>query len=155
MLIALTLFFVLVGLFVLNITLANLNKSSIELKEKNAQVLLGKLANSPEFSCGSSFETQISNCIDFDKTMVLISKKENYRNFWEISNIEIIRINSPYTEECTTSNYPTCGNLKILSNDDSGIYLETFISLCKRSSYQGNPYSECEIAKLLIGYDEN
>jgi len=55
MLMAITLFFVLVGLFVLKINLSELKQSAETLEEKNALLLVTRLANSPEFSCDNSF----------------------------------------------------------------------------------------------------
>ena len=71
MLIAVTLFFVLVGIFVLAFRLSNLQESAELLEEKNAMLLVTKLANSPEFSCGDAFGTSRTNCVDSDKVMAL------------------------------------------------------------------------------------
>jgi len=57
MLLAVTLFFILVSIFILTFRLAGLKESSVLLEEKNAQLLVAKLANSPEFSCGNAFGT--------------------------------------------------------------------------------------------------
>lgn len=154
MLIALTIFFVLVGLFALNMKMSNLKQTVADQKELNAQILLGKIANSPEFACGESFGDQMTNCIDFDKAMIIKSKASNYSSFWGIANIELMRLSSSLEDLCNAGNYPDCKNLRILSDDLIGNSLSTFISLCRRDSYQEEPFDQCEIAKLIISYNE-
>ena len=87
MLIAVTLFFVLVGMFILTIYVSELKNSAAILDEKNALLLVTKLANSPEFSCGGSFGNLRTNCIDADKVMMLRERISNYENFWDVENI--------------------------------------------------------------------
>ena len=65
-------------------------------------------------------------------------------------NIEILRLNNSLTGMCTPQNYPNCRNLMVLSEELTGNFISTFITLCRRSSFNGNPYDQCEIAKLLI-----
>ena len=71
MLLAVTLFFVLVGMFVLALRFSGLKESATELEEKNAMLLVTRIANSPEFSCGNAFGKSRTNCIDADKVMML------------------------------------------------------------------------------------
>jgi hypothetical protein len=113
------------------------------------------LASSPEFSCGTSFDEQIPNCIDFDKVMVLKSKISNYSKFWGVLNIEIIRQDTKSTESCTPQNYPDCKILSLMNENAEGISVSNFISLCRRSSIMQDPYNYCEVAKILITYNEN
>ena len=87
MLIAVTLFFVLVGLFVLGVKLTGLKKSATALEEKNSMLLVTKLANSPEFSCGFAFDETKLACIDADKVMMLKESISKYGNFWQVGNI--------------------------------------------------------------------
>src|SRR4030042_5145835 len=75
MLMAITLFFVLVGIFVLVIRFSGLKDTAKQLEEENAMLLVSKLANSPEFSCENAFGA-LSNCIDADKIMALGSREE-------------------------------------------------------------------------------
>ena len=62
-LMAITLFFVLIGIFILVIRFSGLKESATELQEKNAMLLATKLANSPEFSCGEAFGNKKINCV--------------------------------------------------------------------------------------------
>ena len=93
MLMAVTLFFALVGMFVLVIKFSGLKESASILEEKNALLLVTKIANSPEFSCGEAFGSAKINCIDADKVMMLKENIEKYKGFWGgETNIEIRKI---------------------------------------------------------------
>ena len=154
MLIAITLFFALVAIFVISFKYSGLKQSAMELEEENAMMLVTKLANSPEFSCGESFgETKI-NCIDENKVMAL---KENpaYSEFWKVSNIEIRKI-YPKTEEkiCDSGNYPNCNIIKMYQKEISGFDASNFVSLCRKESVDGETYDKCELAKMMISYEK-
>ncbi|MEK6897850.1 MAG: hypothetical protein AABX28_00665 [Nanoarchaeota archaeon] len=150
MLMAITLFFVLVGMFVLTFFLAQLRESAGILEERNALLLVMKLANSPEFSCGESFGSKI-NCIDADKVMALKNHINDYSDFWGVSGIEIRKI-YPISDgtECNQENYPDCSIIKI-SNINAGH--SNFVSLCRKANMEGKVYDKCEIALLTAGYD--
>jgi hypothetical protein len=152
MLMAVTLFFVLVGMFVLVFRFSGLRDSATELEEKNAMLLVTKLANSPEFSFGN---TKL-NCIDADKAMILGENIEKYAGFWgkDVSNIEIHRI-YPVSEEvvCNLGNYPNCNIIRMYEGV-AGYYLTNFVLLCRKESLEGDIYDKCEIAKVMVGYDE-
>tara|TARA_Y100000310_G_scaffold213829_1_gene214844 strand:+ start:19213 stop:19719 length:507 start_codon:yes stop_codon:yes gene_type:complete len=155
MLIAVTLFFVLIGMFVLTIYVSELKNSAGILDEKNALLLVTKLANSPEFSCGEAFGNLRTNCIDADKVMILKERILNYKNFWDVENIEIRKI-YPKSEnkECTLDNYPDCNIIKIR---DGNITTEhsNFVSLCRKKAFEGESENKCELAKLMISYNGN
>lgn len=156
MLLAVTLFFILVGMFILTFKLAGLKESSIALEEKNAMLLVTKVANSPEFSCGRSFGTGKINCIDTDKVMMLKQSSEKYSKFWgnNVANIEIRRIYPANTQkECTLNNYPDCDIIKLYSKDITGNSIWNFVSLCRKElSEEGNTYDKCELGKIFISY---
>ena len=76
MLIAITLFFVLVGLFIVSAAFSGLKDKAKQLEEQEAITLVSKLANSPEFSCGTAYGGQKVNCIDLDKLIPLIQNNE-------------------------------------------------------------------------------
>ena len=63
MLVAVTFLFILVGMFFLSMRLYDLKKTATNLEEKNAMLLVSKLANSPEFSCGNSFGGSRTSCV--------------------------------------------------------------------------------------------
>ncbi len=153
MLIAVTLFFALVGIFVLSIQLNDLRSSASDLEEQNARFLVTKLANSPEFSCGDAFKNSRTNCIDADKAMILKDNSNIYLNFWGVENIEIRKIYPSSSDaECTFENYPNCNIIRILDGKVSAEY-SNFVSLCRKESSGEDVIDKCEIAKLMVSYE--
>ena len=153
MLIALVLFFALVGMFFLTIQFQKIKDSAGILEEKNALLLVTKLANSPEFSCGESFGTGKINCVDSDKVMALRSNAEKYKDFWGVNNIEIRKIYPTNNgKECNAGTYPNCDIIKIEKGIITSEY-SNFVSLCRKESDGSKSYDKCEIAKLTVSYD--
>ncbi len=153
MLIAVTLFFVLVGLFILSIKLSGLKRDVSALEEKNAMLLVTKLANSPEFSCGNSFGGEKIQCVDADKVMMLKKYANDYKDFWGVADIKIRKIYPPGEEiECTSSNYPQCNIINIISKEVVGTYYSNFVALCRKDITDNDFYDKCELAKLIVSY---
>lgn len=151
MLVAVTLFFALAGLFVLGFRLSNLKEQASSLEKENSLLLASKLANTPEFSCGESFGNKRTNCIDSDKVMALKEKSRDYKDFWQVSDIKIMKL-SNNSIECSNSNYPECGIISILSSNVEGSYNSVFVSLCRKKSDGSTFYDKCELAKLMVAY---
>jgi len=155
MLLAVFFFFALIGMIMISIKFSNLGDSAKALEEKNALLLITKLADSPEFSCGTVYGNAKTDCIDWDKVMVLKENMGDYLSFWGISNIEIKRI---YPEnkgiECTLSNYPECDTIKLIDKTSSGYDKSNFVSLCRKDNYNGKIVDVCELAKLIVRYGE-
>jgi hypothetical protein len=136
MLMAITLFFVLVGIFVLVFMFSNLKQSAELLEEENAMLLVTKLANSPEFSCGEAFGSSKANCVDADKAMALKENIGKYYDFWGVSSIEIRK---------------NCNLIQIISEDFTGTGFSNFVSLCRKDKLDGEIYDKCELAKIIVG----
>ena len=157
MLIALTLFFVLVGLFLISFKMSDLKQKANALDEKNAVILASKIAASPELSCGHAYGETRVNCIDSDKLIVFIGSSSKYKNFWQISNLEIRKIYPSQTQEiiCTQNNYPDCNYFKIYANStkNSGPDYTSFGVLCRKDKQNGVTYNKCELAKLIVSYN--
>jgi len=153
MLMAITLFFVLVGMLVLVIKFSGLKDSAQMLENKNAMLLATKIANSPEFSCGRAFGNQI-NCIDVDKVMALKKNIDKYDNFWGLENIKIRWIYpSDYSEiDCATT-YPNCGIINLMEGEISAEY-SNYVTLCRKASYQGQIYNKCELGRIMLAPKE-
>jgi hypothetical protein len=153
MLMAVTLFFVLVGIFVLVFMFSNLKESVALLEEENAMLLVTKLANTPEFACGEAFGSSKANCVDADKVMALKENIGKYADFWGVSSIEIRKIH-PKTETevvCNNANYPDCNLIQIISEDFTGTGFSNFVSLCRKDYLEGDVYDRCELAKIIVG----
>lgn len=155
MLLAITLFFVLVGIFLLVLGSSGLKKSAIELQEKNALMIVTRLANSPEFSCEESFGSNKINCVDADKVIMLIQNSKKYDGFWGASNIIIRKIYPEIDGEivCSLSNYPNCNIIKVYSENNDGADVSNFVTLCRKESSGGEYYDKCELAKMSVSYE--
>jgi len=150
MLVAVTIFFILAGMFVLIVMRSNLQKEAEILRGEDSESLVEKIANVPEFSCGGAFGNDRINCIDADKVMILKESIEKYKDFWEVENIEIIRISSESPELCTMANYPDCGIIRLF--DKNAIGVSNFASLCRKDSVFGESYDACEVVKVIVSY---
>jgi len=156
MIIAITILFVLVGLFFLSISFSNLKKTATNLAEENSQLLVSKLANSPEFSCGNAFGTiSQSDCIDFDKVIGLKEDIKKYLNFWGVAKIEIRKIYPNGSRLCTKTNYPDCEILKVLDKEVNTLaYSSNFVSLCRKEFDGKITYNKCELALLMVASED-
>jgi hypothetical protein len=143
MLIAVTLFFVLAGLFIFGLRFSNLKATSVMVEEENAMLLVTKLANSPEFACGTSFGASITNCVDGDKIMALKDHISDYDEFWGVAEIEIRTV------------YPNSEVIKIYSKGVNKLPASSnFISLCWKQDSNSGVYSKCELARLLVSAED-
>jgi len=156
MLIAVTFLFIFVGIFFLSMRLSSLRKTASNLEEKNAMLLVSKLANSPEFSCGNSFGTSRTNCIDFDKLISLQGRKEEYSDFWGVAEIEVRKIYpSEGNVQCDASSYPNCDIVEILDrNVNTQPASSNFVSLCRKEFDGVKIYDKCELALLMVSSEE-
>lgn len=154
MLIVVTLFFALVGLFVLTILFSDLKESAALIEEQNALLLVSKLSNSPEFACGKAFGGDRVNCIDSDKAMALKDNINKYSGFWGVDGIEIKKIYPAGSVACNSENYPDCDEIEIISSE-SGTGVSNFVALCRKakSSDREEIYDKCEIAKIIVTYE--
>ncbi len=155
MLMAVTLFFVLAGIFVLVFKFSDLKNSATEIEEENAMLLVTKIANSPEFSCESAFSESRTNCVDADKVMILKENIAKYSNFWGVSNIEIRKIYPKQNKEtfCNIGNYPNCNTIRLIKQEVSGFDSSNFVSLCRKESTNDETHDKCELAKMIVSYN--
>ncbi len=154
MLVAVVLFFVLVGLFALMIFQNSLYEEVTEVAEKRTLSAVTNLADSPEFSCVDIS----SNCMDGDKLMALIGKK-NYEDFWHFSSLSVLRFRAFNKSEsdmitCTLANYPECDKFMVYDkNVRDERTISSFAALCI-TEYEQEHYKKCEIAKILAGTEQ-
>lgn len=155
MLIALTILFVIVGLFVASISLSNLKEAKEIANEKNAQTLVSKIANYPELSCENAFGRDRSNCIDADKLLALMKVgQKDYQKFWGVSAIEIRKVYPNDNTTCTVENYPNCGIIKLFSSKSTGNDRSSFVTLCRKEGFHGAFYDKCELAKIMVRFED-
>ncbi len=147
MLMAVFIFFILVGLFYIVIQ-GQKWREEATLLEKNKAIELAKiLASSAEFSCGYV-------CIDADRAFTL-AKRTAYKDYWGVKSIEIRTLYPANKEEvkCTESNYPDCNLIKIFDKGKGERTASSYVSLCKRANEKAYVYYKCEIASLIVGYE--
>jgi hypothetical protein len=157
MIIAVFLFLAMVGMMVITVKMSDLKSSATALEEQNAMLLVTKLANSPEFSCGDVYGTARTDCIDEDKLMALKANIDKYSNFWGVTSIQVLRIYPPKANplirdvECTSTNYPKCNLIKVMSGS-SDFDKSNYVALCRKERYKDQFVNRCEIARLIVGY---
>lgn len=152
MLLAVFLFFILVGLFTLSIVYSNLQEGAKRIAEERTLSSLTSLSDSPEFSCTESK----SNCVDSDKLISLVNKS-SYQNFWPFSSLKVLRFSGFGKSEnelieCNFANYPDCDLVvvydKKVLNERA---ISSFVALCRKKFENGYTYDKCETAKLIAG----
>jgi hypothetical protein len=152
MLLAVFLFFTLVGLFVLALFYTNLQDSATRIAEDRTVSSVTNLANSPEMSCVSAK----SNCIDSDKLISLVGTK-SYQEFWPFSSLRVIKLSGFDKSEselivCTKGNYPQCDMFLVYDNQvNNERAVSSFVALCRKELENGYTYDKCEIAKIVAG----
>jgi len=156
MIIAVLIFFVLVGMVIFVVRINGLKKTATGIQQEDALYLASKVANSPEFTCGNAFGTQKSACVDMDKIMALKENINDYGNFWGISNIEIIRTYpTDYNNiTCSSSNYPNCGIIQLYDKPISGSDVSNYVSLCRKVYSEGTVKDKCDVGKILVSYEK-
>jgi hypothetical protein len=148
--VAIVLFFILVGIFVLSIIFSNLSESATETAEKRTLSSITNLADSPEFNCGKP------NCIDGDKLIALMQNNK-YENFWPFSSLRVLRdraFNKTGDEiiECNLGNYPNCDMFVVYDkNVKNERTISSYIALCRKEIENNFVYDKCEIVQFIAG----
>jgi len=147
MLIGVFILFSLVILFFSSIFFSGIKSDAKKLEEESSLMLSSKLANSPEFSCGDSFDSSYENCVDFDKVFILKKNIESYSDFYNVAGIRVEKV---YPKEnnliCNDENYPDCSTLVILNkNVKKSSEVFNFVLLCKKGEE-----NKCWLARLIV-----
>ena len=149
-LIAILLFFILVGLFVFSIVFSNISKGATDVAEARTLSSITNLADAPEFSCGEP------NCVDGDK-LIALTQNNKYENFWPFSSLKVLKSSGFDKKEeemikCTITNYPNCDIFEVYDkNVKNERTIANFVALCRVELESGFNYKKCEIAKLVAG----
>lgn len=145
-LIALVLFLVLAGLFVLTISSSSLRQKAELQREAQALEQVRKLATSPEFSFTSSGDCE--SCIDLDKVFAL-KERASYKGFWKLPLIKIIKTGEDLVE-CSELNYPNCGAITLANQTQNVVAPRgAFVALCRHT----NKGYSCEMGKIIAGFE--
>jgi hypothetical protein len=151
MIAAVFLFFIIAGLFIVNIQFRNLKKQAGVLAENQAILLAQFLADSPEFKCNVGLG---SYCIDTDKLIFLMNRPA-YKNYWPVAYIKVVRIYPESTSEvfCTKENYPDCNTYGVYtSNVKDTTSTGSYVALCRKEKIE-DVENVCELGKIIIGYE--
>jgi hypothetical protein len=153
MLIAVTIFFAMIGMIVLLMWTSGLKSKATDYQQEQALLLVSKLANAPEFACGKYFGNERINCVDLDKLILVKDRKNDYKNFWGISNVEV-RIIYPDEDEilCTQDNYPNC-NVINLMDEELAASESNFVAACKKVKEGTKTFDKCEIGIMSLAYE--
>jgi len=161
MLVGVALFFTLAGLIALAFIYTNLYKTANDLAETKTFAAIVALADSPEFSCVDSK----SNCVDGDKVINLIDKKD-YIGFWPFSSLRVVTRYSAFSKSydemiiCNKANYPDCDMIVIYDKKvENEIATSSFVAFCRKEyedfgNLGGYSYDKCEIGMLIAGTEE-
>ena len=143
-LVAILIFFGIVAIFFLNISLSGLRNSVADQRAQDANEIVRKIASTPEFSLTSK---DCDNCIDLDKVMALKDKKV-YSGFWNLDYLQIRVLYPQKSGECNTGNYPDCQTITLIKNNNvTGIARSAFVALCRQESKNGG-YIKCELGRI-------
>lgn len=146
MIIAVFLFFILVGMFILNVQLRGLKSTSENLKESEAINALTVITTMTELSCPESNYF----CLDGNKLEGMMKRKD-YANLWPIASLEVYKIYPAFTKVVACPGVD-CNYYKVFdSGQNSTQKVSTYISLCYQRMRDSQQYTECEIAKVLVG----
>ncbi|MEK6889332.1 MAG: hypothetical protein AABW80_04465 [Nanoarchaeota archaeon] len=155
-LMAIFVFFALVGLMFISYRVSNLREGSEVIKEDATKELLKNIANTPELSWAGC-----SNCIDLDKAVVLNgngSSEEQYAGLFGLNYMKIERIYPKREDgECILGAYPRCSELTLVDTKEvKGTSSSAFVALCK---WDGELNTEvCELGRVIAsgsGLNEN
>ena len=143
MLVALFIFFLLAGIFFLQINFGQLKKRAYELKKQEIFSLLEVVANLPELRCGEGR----SYCVDEYKVMAW---DKSYEEFLPIGSLKIFKI-FPKNQKPIKCPAPHCNYYELINKNQSAQEYGAYITLCRTEKKLNNVYEKCEIAKLVIG----
>ena len=149
MIIGIMIFFLLVLLFWLAVSLSGLRQTAAASSRANAILLAASLSGTPEFGCADSS----SLCVDSDKLLALKNHPE-YSRFWDVAGIKVEKVYPPSssTIECRTGNYPSCTSYTIVNatSTENTVTYSSYISLCRREYAEGYAYQQCDLGRIEV-----
>lgn len=146
MILGVFIFFIMVGLFVLNIQYRGMVANAQNLNEADAINSLLTITEMTELSCTSG----ISSCLDGDK-LIVMSQRKDYSKVWPISSLEVFTVYPAFTKQidCPGVN---CNHFIVFNNgQNSTEKVSAYVNLCYTKMKDLQVYDDCEIAKILVG----
>lgn len=146
MLVAVFLFFALVGLFFFGWQYSELKKSYAESQKEQAITSLKVIAGMAELNCDDSREL----CLDEDKIQAL-SESKTYDKIWPVASIKVIKV-YPAPEKTIKCPAPNCSYYNVYDSGQKNVEgFSTFVNICKKIKDEAGRYEKCEIGKLILG----
>ena len=155
--VAIILFFVIAGIFFINIWGTGVKQDVNKQRAEKASEIALKLADSPELKWSAS-TASCDNCIDFDKALALkgrISSGSAYKDFWgnDIGGIRIQMVYPLKNGECTNHNYPNCKTLTLFNKSEEFSYSGNYVSVCRHEKENGG-YFRCDLGKIEVSSED-
>ena len=152
MIMAVFLFFLLVGLFFIGIQFKDVKGSAAQLQKDQAISSLRVIADMPELNYDSS-ETMT---VDEDKLMVMSGGNFSaaYDDFWPVASVGVYKVYPKFdaVKKCPGLG---CNFYDIYDIGQKNVKTHsTFVSICKRVREEGSAYDRCEVGKLVVGVKE-
>lgn len=148
MIIGVFLFFVLAGLFFLNISLKDVRGDASNLAREQAISSLSIIAAMPELN----YDARASMTVDEDKLRVMSGGfGDKYAEFWPIASLEVYKVYPSFSSvvECPA---PDCNYYEVYDSGQTNVEkFSSYVSICERVSEFGSTYDRCEIGKIVAG----
>lgn len=148
MILAVFLFFILVGLFFLGIQFRGIKKSAMQLQTEQAISSLEVIADMPELS----YNSRESMSLDEDKLEIMSGNISSYYSeFWPVASVKVYKIYPKFKKliKCPASN---CNYFKVYDSGQKSVKTySTYVSVCKKIKETGYVYDKCTIGKLVVG----
>ena len=150
MIVALAIFFSLILLFYITLSMSGLKKDVEVGKRESSILLVSKLAGSPEFACANGQ----SLCVDVEK-LIALTNHPDYARFWgnDLVGLRVERVypSSNKTLICNNLNYDTCSTFVIKEKTTSNVIEDSsYVSLCRREFMNTYGYDQCDLGKIII-----
>ena len=148
MIIAVFLFFILVGLFFLGIQFKNAKSGASQLQREQTISSLKVIADMPELN----YKSGELMAVDEDKLKIMSGVPGSiYDSFWPVASVEVYKV-YPAFDEIKRCPGLGCNYYEIYNSGQKNVKTySTYISICKKMKKFGSIYDKCEIGKLVVG----
>jgi hypothetical protein len=130
---------------------AKIKKLATEIRREKTIAMLESIVSMPEFSCREGF------CIDEQKLVAFLDKKDEYKDLWNKSKIALIKVKRAYPNtnniECNSENFPNCNTYIIYNSGKNYEAYATYTPLCYVYNEGGFVMERCDIAEIIVGFE--
>ena len=148
MIMAVFFFFILVGLFFLEIQFKDVKSGAVQLQKEQAISSLKVIADMPELS----YNSKESMTVDEDKLRIMSGDfGSNYELFWPVASVGVYKVYPAFNEVKKCSGLG-CNYYEIYNDEQKNVKTySTYVSICKKMKEYGSIYDRCEVGKLVVG----